>query len=247
MNFVRIFVVLCCFTASTFAQCTMTVMGAGGCAPAGPTVAFDNVTTGSNSTATTSIPSFNLTIGSITNGAVSVGISFDVNTVSAVSVTIGGVSASLISGTDSGTTQSTCRSMIFGLATGSTTGSQAIVITWTGAADAVAGAVSAGGVNQSTPFQHGTFSDGQDNGSGGGDPSLTITSATGDMTLDNVADGAGAVPTAPTQTSRYATRDGGFQVGIGGSTAAGAATVTHAWTVGSFATWTQSGADFKHN
>lgn len=207
-------------------------------------VAFDNVATGSNSSATTSIPSFNLVIGAIVNGAVVVAISFAQNTVSAVAVTIGGVSATLISGTDTGTT-ATSRSMMFGLATGSTTGSQAIVISWTGAANAIAGAVSAGGVNQATPFINGTAAHGQDNGSGGGDPSITITSAANDMTMDNVADDAGAAPTAPTQTSRYSGRDGAFQIGNGGSTAPGAATVTHAWTVTAFAIWAQSGVDFS--
>jgi hypothetical protein len=215
--------------------------------PGGSTVAFDNVAHGSNSSATTSIPSFNLTIGSISNGAVVVALDFSVNTVSAVSVTIGGTSATLIGGTDSTTNGHAYRTMMFGLATASTTGAQAIVVSWTGAANATAGAISFSGVNQSTPFAHGTFTFGQDNGSGGNDPSITITSASGDATMDNVSDEAGADATAPTQTSRYSFRDGAFSIGATGSTAAGAATVTHAWTVGAFATWEQCGVDIVHH
>ena len=213
----------------------------------GATATYQAVGSGSNSAAGTSIPNFTVTIpGGVTNGAVACGVSFSVNTVSAISVTIGGSAASVVTGSDSSTVK-TYRSVIYGRVTGSTTGAQTVAITWTGSASATAGCVAASGVNQTTPFAHGTYASGQNDGAGGGNPSLAITSAANNMTMNTVSVDSGGAPTAPTQTSRFAFNDGLYAVGTGGSTAAGAATVTHAWTVGNYATWTASGADFQHN
>ncbi|GEM_PF-5864945 len=201
-------------------------------------VVFD-ATANSNATNGTSIPNFNITLGSGSNKAVLIGLSFSSNAVSGVTVTVGGQAASLISGTDSGTT-GTERSLQFGRIT-TLSGVQAVAISWTGASSAVVGVVSATGVDQTTPFKNGTFS------SGAATPaSVTITSAAGDMTIDTIAVvGGGNAPGAPTQTSRWNTADGGNNVFGVGSTAAGAATVTHQWTVDG--AWVSSGADFNQS
>ena len=47
---------------------------------------------------------------------------------------------------------------------GSTTGSQAIAVNWTGATAYVAGAASFSGVNQTTPFANGTVAKGTTSG-----------------------------------------------------------------------------------
>ena len=212
----------------------------GGGIVAGTPVAFDAVAHGSTSAAGTSIPSFNLTIGSITNGAVVCYVSFTIQTTTGIGVTVGGVSATLISGTDSTTTGATYRNMMFGLATGSTTGVQAIAVTWTGSSDASAACASFSGTLQAGPFAHGNASHGASTPA-----SITITSATNDLTLGGVSDESGATPTAPTQTSRWAFRSADFQIGSGGSTAPGAATVTHQWTT-TASSWEMSGVDIVH-
>ena len=214
---------------------------------AGTTVAYDAVASGKTTSATTSIASFNLTIGAgVTNGAVAIGLSFSSNAVSAVSVTVGGVAAAVVTGTDSGTTISDGRTMIYCLATGSTHGAQAIAVSWTGSSHATAGSVSASGVNQTTPCQNGTFAAAQITASGTTPFTLVVTSATGDMTFTNETDDSGSYPPAsPLQTVRYGLGDSG--VTGNGSTAAGAATVTDGWSTTQWVKYSISGIDFKHN
>lgn len=199
-------------------------------------VTYDAAGYGENTSSTTSIPDFTVSLTG-TNGAVAVVVTQSINSATGISVTIGGVSASLVSGTDSGTSQA-YRSFIYGLATGSTSGSQTVSVSWTGSAWAAASAVAATGVDQTTPFNNGTF-----NQAGTGPTaSVVVTSATDDLTFAGVSCESGGTPTAPTQTSVHAD-NAGFQVGIGSSRAAGAATVTHEWSTGSG--WTFSGVNFR--
>lgn len=198
-------------------------------------VAYDATANGQRTTADVTIADFTLTIGSITNGAVGVGLVFSANTATGITVTIGGVSATLVSGSDSGTARAS-RSMIYALATGSTTGAQTVSIAWTGAMRAAAAAVSMSGVNQSTPTANGTFASGTPTPS-----SVTVTSATGNLTLEASSFVSGNAPTSPTQTSVYAANPGS-QVGIGVSRADGGATVVHGWS-NTGSAWTASGVD----
>lgn len=199
-------------------------------------VSYDAAGYGENTSSTTSIPNFTVSLTG-SNGAVAVTLCMGINNATGISVTIGGVSASLISGSDTGTAQS-YRALTYGLATGSTSGSQTVSISWTTACWAAASAVAATSVDQTTPFNNGTF-----NSSGTGPTaSVTITSSTGDLTFGAVACESGTTPTAPTQTQVHAD-NAGFQVGIGSSRAAGAATVAHQWSTGSG--WLFSGVNFN--
>ena len=198
-------------------------------------VTYDAEGYGENTSSTTSIPDFTISLSG-SSGAVSIGLCMSINSATGISVTVGGVSASLLSGTDSGTTE-TYRSLIYGVATGSSSGSKTVSISWTGAAWATASAICATGVDQTTPFQNGTF-----NTSGTGPTGdVTITSATGNLTFAVISCESGATPTAPTQTQVRAD-NAGFQIGIGSSRADGAATVNHAFTTVSG--WEMSGIDF---
>ena len=77
--------------------------------------------------------------------------------------------------------------------------------------------------------------------SGPSDPSLAITSATGDMTVDVAQAGSVDTISTPTKTQIWLNTTGTLDGG--GSRAAGAATVTHAWTVGGI--WSQVGCSIK--
>jgi hypothetical protein len=189
-------------------------------AAGGNTVVFD--ASASTQVFTTTSLSYTHTIGGgVTNGAVAVELIFGA-AVTGVTVTVNGSSATLISGTTGADSNSSFHCMAYGIATGSTTGAVTIAAAWTTSATANAISSSFSVVNQTTPFQNGNV-----NGSGGfgANNTITITSATGDMTVDGADDTSGA-PTSPTKTLITT-------VGVlGASRAAGAASNVHAWTTG---------------
>lgn len=197
---------------------------------------YDAAGYGENASATTSIPNFTITLAG-TSGAVLVFLAMGDTTATGITVTIGGVSASLISGTDT-SAPSSYRSLVYGLATGSTSGSQTVSISWTTGMYAAASAICATNVDQTTPFTNGT---GNSSGSGG-TGSVTVTSATDDLTFAGISCESGGVPTSPNQTQVHAD-SAAFQVGIGTSRAAGAASVQHTWSTGSG--WAMSGVNIK--
>ena len=208
----------------------------------GSAAAFDATAHGSTSAAGTSITSFNITLGSLTDGMVKVDLGFSSNAVSAVSVTVGGSSATLVSGTDS-TTSSAYRGMTYCIPVGTTSGAKAVVVSWTGTSSGAATASSWQHVNQSTPCSHGTFAFCASACTG--TSAVTITSATNDAASDGLTAESGATPTAPTQTSVAAFRSGDFQIGMGVSRAAGAASVGFQWTTSSG--WVETGVDIVHD
>ena len=170
------------------------------------------------------------------NRAGLLGLSHLNNTATSITGSIGGTSGTAITGTDSTTTK-TWRSLMFGV-TAPPTGSQTATMSWTGDTDAVLGVITATGVDQTTPFNNGTFASGAS-----AQTSVTITSATDDMTADTISiDGN---PTTSNQTSQWATQTPNG-LGGAGSRAAGAATVTHTRdaTLGP-TNWTASGANYK--
>jgi hypothetical protein len=116
-------------------------------------------------------------------------------------------------------------------------GSANIVATWAGGNQAVLGAVSFYGVNQVTPVRNATATSGT-----GISLSVTVSSAPGNMTLDNFANHSTGIGT-PTQTQRWLSVGGVPLVNGGGSTANGAASVTHGWTANQSLNWSASGVD----
>lgn len=184
----------------------------------------------------TSVPSFNINLVSGSNMAVAVGLMFLGNATTAITVTVGGTSATLVSGTDT-TTDRSHRSMIFVVAKGTATGNQSVAVSWTTAADCIAAAVGASGVDQSTPMNNGTWASGAST-----TPSVTITSASGDLTLDTASCSFGKALSAPTQTQRWDIDNN--NVNGAGSTGPGTASPTHSWTMAPSDGWTDSGANF---
>ena len=192
------------------------------------TVQYGTSTSGSANSATSiTLASFTATAGA--SRIIVVGLAFGLGAPTGVSVTYGGRVLTLASGTTG--TNGNAHVQIWYL-TDPNTGPFDIVASWTGARDVVIGAAQFANVNQSTPITNGTFATGTSTA-----PSVTVTSATGKMTFNTVST-LGTL-SAPTKTQRWlvttpTTMDGG------GSTAAGAPTVTHAWTSTS-AAWAAAG------
>lgn len=206
-------------------------------------VAFDNSNTGVVNSGGTSV-SFSITIGAGSNMAILIACCFGSNSITGITCTVGGVAANLISGTDSGSSILTTRSMMFGLAN-PPAGAQTVVVSWTSATSAVIGAVSASGVDQITPINNGTFTFSV----GGSDASITITSNAGDLTMDTVSYTSSTVlPSGATQLQEWSKHPGaGIGPGSGGSIGPGTVgPIIHGWS-NLTANWTQSGANFNQS
>jgi hypothetical protein len=195
-------------------------------------VAYDNsVTTGGDGVT-------NLTTGSFTisgsNRVATISFSAWAITVACTgfSGSVGGVSATQITGTNTGL-QSEVQTNIMGVIA-PPTGSQTGTMSWTNACTADIAVMTATGADQTTPFTNGTFANGS-----GTTASVTISSTSGDMTQDVTGDRANDIPSSPSQTQRWATND--FAT-IAGSTAAGSASNVHSWTITSSA-WVSSGVN----
>lgn len=157
------------------------------------------------------------------------------NTASGFTSSVGGVSGALISGTDSTTTVTDCRALLHGV-TAPPTGSQTATMSWTTSSFASFGVCTATGVDQTTSFNNGTFNTGTSTA-----PTVTITSATNDMTQAGLcANDSGAI-TASSQTERY---NSTASANIAGSTAAGAASNIHSWTIANIRQWANAGANY---
>lgn len=193
-------------------------------------------TSGSSVTSITT-PAFVTT--SNANRAGLLGLSVDAATISAITGSIGGVSGSAITGTDSSSIATTVRTLQFGV-TAPPSGSQTATMSWTTLSSCVFGAVTTSGVDQTTPFNNGTVT----TASNFGPSSVAITSANGDLTCDTIAEDSGlSAPSAPTQTSLW-TINGA--VDGAGSRGPGTGNTTHQWTLSPATTvWTASGANFK--
>jgi hypothetical protein len=145
------------------------------------------------------------------------------NTATGVTASLGGVSGTLIPGTDSGTT-ATVRTLIFCVAN-PPSGAQTATASWTntvnGAADV--GVITVSGADQATPCTNGTFLAGN---SRPVTTSVTIASTTGDLTASVAStNDAWAVPYT-NQTLKWGLDSGQAGADIG----PGTGTTTHAWT-----------------
>jgi hypothetical protein len=181
---------------------------------------------------TVSIAGFNPGAGA--NRLLVVGIS-SAGAGGSMAVTFGGVPLALVPGS-SGTNGTTHTEMWYLVNPASA--AAAVQATWTGNRALVMGAVAFNNVDQTTPIQSGTFATGSSTA-----PSVTITSEPGDMVMavaGKLVD-LGAEPVA----SRWHDVSRPTQMG-GGTTAAGAATVTRAWAASATSTaWTTSGVNVK--
>lgn len=189
---------------------------------------FDNAAAAASAAAVTTITTPSFTIAG-TDRAACIGLGWDDGTaVTGVSASCGGVSGSEVTGTS---VVNYMRGVLYSVIAPAT-GAQTATASWTTARLAGIGVVTATGVDQTTPMNNGTSAFGT------GVPSRTITSTSGDLTTDCVAEQD--IPSVPTQTERYNQVSG---IGIAGSTGPGTGTTTHAWAT-SPAEWAHMGANF---
>src|SRR5882762_7847656 len=203
-----------------------------------PGVSFHNKVSSDFRWSVTTVTTPAFTIGSGTNRAAMIMVSMSANNATGITASLGGVSGTLIPGTDSGTT-ATIRSLIFQVIN-PPSGSQTATVSWTGSMNADVGVITVSGANQITPGTNGTFV--ASNSSPAITSSVTIASNPGDLT-------ASIGTTANQWISPFTNRTLKWGIDsseVGGDVGPGTGTTTHAWT-GQFANETHvvSGANFK--
>src|SRR5881396_198933 len=95
---------------------------------------------------TTSIPATNITVGSGSNRIAVLALFMSINNASGITVSIGGVSATLVAASDTGTSLAQ-RTMIW-LAFNPPSGAQTFTASWTGSCNADLGCVTMSGASQ---------------------------------------------------------------------------------------------------
>jgi hypothetical protein len=205
-------------------------------APAG--VSFDNKVSSGFRWGVTTITTPAFIIGSRTNRAAMIMVSMSANNATGITASLGGVSGTLIPGTDSGTTAA-IRSLIFQVIN-PPSGSQTATVSWTGSMNVDVGVITVSGANQTTPCTNGTFAAFDSSPSVG--TSVTITSNPGDLTASIGTTENQWISPFTNQTLKW----GLDASSVGGDVGPGTGTTTHTWTdqyVGE--AHTISGANFK--
>lgn len=203
---------------------------------------FDaNATADTTANGATSVTSTALTVGSSANRALLIQFAFSLTTISALVVTWDfGASAqpcAVVTGATGNNPTTTGRAELWALVN-PVSGAKTLKAAWTGASDVTMNGVSWSSVDQTggaTSFPHGTSANGNS-----GTASLAVTSATNNATVATV-EGQGNL-SAPTQTQTFLDNTPASISG-GGSRAAGAATVTHQFTVTAAGAWVVVGCD----
>jgi hypothetical protein len=185
-------------------------------------VTFDNKNSTSNFTVT-SLTTSSFTISSSANRAAIVALSFSANTATSISVTVGGVSGTLIAGTDTGTT-ATGRTVLYCVKSPAS-GAQTASASWTGSMSfATLGVWTATGVDQTSACNNGTNAGFNSNPSA--TISLSITSISGDLTVAVGYDFGNAF-----NASSPVTQDWNISTGVViGTHGTGTGTQTHSFT-----------------
>jgi hypothetical protein len=202
------------------------------------TVAYDNkVSSGFQWGVTTAhTPAF--TIGSGTSRAAIITVVMSANNATNITASLGGVSGTLVPGSDSGTT-ATIRTLIFQLIN-PPSGSQTATVSWTNAMNVDVGVITVSGADQNTPCTNGTFAASNSNGTA--TTSVTIASSPGDLT-------ASVGFTADAWASPYTNQTlkwGIDSAAAGGDIGPGTGTTTHTWTDRYlYQTTAVSGVNFK--
>jgi hypothetical protein len=185
-------------------------------------VAFDAaVSSGYRFVATTvTTPSF--VVGSGPNRAAMIMVTMNQNVATGITASLGGVSGTLVPGTDSGTT-ATVRTLIFQVIN-PPSGAQTATVSWTNSITAAdVGVITVSGADQVTPCTNGTFLAGN---SRPVTTSVTITSTAGDLTASVAYTNDAWVAPYTNQTLKW----GIDSSQAGGDIGPGTGTTTHAWT-----------------
>src|SRR5205085_10664288 len=139
-----------------------------------------------------------------------------------VTATLGGVTGTLVPGTDSGTTD-TARTMIFRVIN-PPSGAQTATVSWTTSMTADIGVITVSGADQTTPATNGTFYAATSAPSASA--SVIITSNPGDLTASiGYTHDSWATPFT-NQTLKF----GVDSAAVGGDIGPGTGTTTHTWT-----------------
>src|SRR5262249_11438946 len=156
-----------------------------------------------------------------------------------ITASLGGVSGTLVPGTDSGTT-ATIRTLIFQVIN-PPSGSQKATVSWTnGTLTVDVGVITVSGADQTTPCTNGTFAATTSNP--GRTISVTITSNPGDLTASVGYTASNWATPFTNQTLRW----GIDSRAAGGDSGPGTGTTTHTWKDAfSFQSQAVSGANFK--
>jgi uncharacterized membrane protein len=172
------------------------------------------------------------------NRAAMIMVSMVANNATGITATLGGVTGTLIPGTDTGNATSG-RTMIF-CVTNPPPGSQSATVSWTTSMGADVGVIAVTGANQSTSCTNGTFA--ATNSSPSRTTSVTITSSPGDLTATLAFTQNVWVTPFTNQTLKF----GPDSSAVGGDIGPGTGTTTHSWTDQFSGEWhAVSGANFK--
>jgi hypothetical protein len=203
-----------------------------------PGVSYDNNVSSGFDWGVTTLTTPAFIIGSRTNRAAMIMVTMSANNATGIRASLGGVSGTLIPGTDTGTT-ATFRSLIFQVIN-PPSGSQTATVSWTGSLNADVGVITVSGANQTTPCTNGTFA--AFDSSPSVSTSVTVTSNPGDLTASIGTTANQWISPFTNQTLKW----GLDSASAGGDVGPGTGTTTHTWT-GQFANELHavSGANFK--
>jgi hypothetical protein len=159
-------------------------------------VVFDAQSSNGVGAATTGPLNFNHTIGAgVTKGVALVFIAYRLGATETFTVTIGGTTATQITGTATNEAN-IIGSVCFGLATGNLTGVVAVAISWTNSLAIGAGIITFDNVDQAVPYSNGTSAHYVN---GTASISLPITGTSGGATVDGLGStGSGDTIAGPT-------------------------------------------------
>lgn len=176
--------------------------------------------------------------GTSSTRAVMIGLSFNITSITGIAVDVGGNTATLVSGTDTTTSSSNARTMIYCVHT-ALTGAQTVTASWTGDSGVGISAISATGTNVSTPCGNGTdFTQDSPATSFG----VTVTSSAGQLTSSFIASNVTPTTNRTLETTSSSWSGVINQQDIG----PGTGTTTHTWSLGGGISWVAlSGANFQ--
>ena len=190
--------------------------------PASGPVAYDNSVSSGFQWGVTSVTTPAFVVGSGANRAAMIMVAMAANNATNITASLGGVAATLIPGTDTGTSSS-IRTLIFQVLN-PPSGLQTARVSWTTAMHADVGVVTVTGADQTTPTANGRFT------AFGASPtaatSVTIPSNPGDLTASVGFTTNQWVPSATNQTFVWGPSSSPVQ----GDRGAGVGTTTHTWT-----------------
>jgi hypothetical protein len=201
-------------------------------------VLFDNKVSSGFQWGVTTVTTPPFVIGSGTNRAAMIMVIMTANSATNITASLGGVSGTLIPGTDSGT-MATERTLIFQVIN-PPSGLQTATVSWTTPMNVDVGVITVSGADQTTPCTNGTFS------AYNSDPmaaaSVTIASNPGDLTASVGGTFNQLVPPFTNQALKW----GIDSSSAGGDVGPGTGTTTHTWTDQfAYETRSVSGANFK--